>query len=132
MPDVLVEIGCEELPAWACEEARQQLPSLLGRWLDESRLDAAETRIHVGPRRLALLAFGLPAQRPAERREVRGPRADAPEAARAGFARKHGVSADSLEERGGTPWGVVGGSAAPPQPPLPPPRPGGDGGPPVS
>jgi glycyl-tRNA synthetase beta chain len=113
MPDVLVEIGCEELPAWACEEARQQLPSLLGRWLDESRLDAAETRIHVGPRRLALLAFGLPAQRPAERREVRGPRADAPEAARAGFARKHGVSADSLEERDGTLWAVVEGSATP-------------------
>ena len=42
---------------------------------------AAERRVHVAPRRLAAIAPGLPAERPAERSEVRGPRADAPEQA---------------------------------------------------
>jgi glycyl-tRNA synthetase beta chain len=113
MPDLLVEIGCEELPAWACDEASAQLPSLVERGISAAGLAPDETRVHVGPRRLALIVLGLPAQRPAERREVRGPRADAPEAARAGFARKHGVSADALEERDGTLWAMLEGSATP-------------------
>ena len=29
MPDLLVEIGCEELPAAACRQAEAQLPGLL-------------------------------------------------------------------------------------------------------
>jgi glycyl-tRNA synthetase beta chain len=113
MPDLLIEIGCEELPAWACDEALAQLPGLQAKGLSTAGLEAEETRIHVGPRRLVLLAFGLPAQRAAERREVRGPRADAPEAARAGFARKHGLSPEALEDRDGTLWAVVEGSATP-------------------
>jgi glycyl-tRNA synthetase beta chain len=113
VPDLLVEIGCEELPASACREARGQLPALLDEALAAAGLAAGRTETHVAPRRLAALAFALPDERPAERREVRGPRADAPEAARAGFARKHGVAPDALAERDGVLWAVVEGSPVP-------------------
>jgi glycyl-tRNA synthetase beta chain len=113
MPDLLIEIGCEELPASACRAALDQLPGLLGGALSAAGLAAVETRVHAAPRRLAALAFGLPAERPAERREVRGPRADAPEQARAGFARKHGLVPADLEDRDGVLWAVSEGAPAP-------------------
>ena len=113
MPDLLIEIGCEELPASACREAESQLPALFSGALDAAGLPAGKTRVLVSPRRLGLLAFGLPAERAAEPREVRGPRADAPEAARAGFARKHGVDSSRLVERDGVLWVIGEGAATP-------------------
>src|SRR3954462_10576694 len=113
MADLLVEIGCEELPAAACAEAEAQLPGLVQRGLSGAGLDAAKARVLVGPRRLTVLLFGLPGERPAERREVRGPRADAPARAREGFARKPGLAPDALEERDGALWAVVEGAATP-------------------
>src|SRR4051812_12683562 len=105
MPDLLIEIGCEELPAAACREAERQLPQLLVRSLSEAGLDSRDTRIHVGPRRLVAIA-SVPPQRDAVATEQRGPRADASEAARAGFARKHGLAVDELEQREGFVWAV--------------------------
>ena len=113
MPDLLVEIGCEELPAAACRQAEEQLPGLLETGLERAGIAAAECRIHVAPRRLAALAFGLPAERPAERSEVRGPREDAPEQALAGFARKHGLDAAARERREGFVWAVSEGAPTP-------------------
>jgi tetrameric-type glycyl-tRNA synthetase beta subunit len=113
VPDLLVEIGCEELPAAACRQAEAQLPGLLGAGLERAGLAAAERRVHVAPRRLAVLAFGLPAERPAERSEVRGPRVDAPEQALAGFARKHRLDPAALERREGFVWAVSEGAPTP-------------------
>src|SRR6476620_7164069 len=98
MPDLLIEIGCEELPAAACREAERQLPELLTRSLSRARLESRDSRIHVGPRRLVAIA-SVPPQRDAVATRQRGPRADAPEAARAGFARKHGLAGDEREQR---------------------------------
>jgi glycyl-tRNA synthetase beta chain len=113
VPDLLVEIGCEELPAAACRQAEAQLPGLLEEALARARIASGERRVHVAPRRLAAIARGLPAERAAERSEVRGPRADAPEQALAGFARKHGVSPGGLEHREGFVWAVSEGSPTP-------------------
>src|SRR4051794_13271849 len=112
MPDLLIEIGCEERPAAACREAERQLPQLLVRSLSEAGLDSRDTRIHVGPRRLVAIA-SVPPQRDAVATEQRGPRADASEAARAGFARKHGLAVDELEQRDGFVWAISDGRAAP-------------------
>jgi glycyl-tRNA synthetase beta chain len=112
MPDLLIEIGCEELPAAACREAERQLPELLTRSLSEAGLESRDSRTHVGPRRLAAIA-SVPPQRDAVATQQRGPRADAPEAARAGFARKHGLAVDELEQREGFVWAVSDGRAAP-------------------
>jgi len=113
LPDLLVEIGCEELPAAACRQAEAQLPGLLEEALAKAGIGSGERRVHVAPRRLAAIALGLPAERAAERSEVRGPRAGAPEQALAGFARKHGVEPARLEYREGFVWAISEGSATP-------------------
>jgi glycyl-tRNA synthetase beta chain len=113
VPDLLVEIGCEELPAAACRQAEAQLPRLLEAELASAGIAAAEHRVHVAPRRLAALAFGLPDERPAERREARGPREDAPEQALAGFGRKHGLEPVQLDRRDGFVWAVSEGAPTP-------------------
>ncbi|MDX6534567.1 MAG: glycyl-tRNA synthetase beta chain [Gaiellales bacterium] len=112
MPELLIEIGCEELPAVACREAESQLSELVERSLAGVGLPPRVSRFHVAPRRIAVISQ-VPAERVAERTEQRGPRADAPEAARAGFARKHGLEPSQLEEREGFLWAVSEGSATP-------------------
>jgi glycyl-tRNA synthetase beta chain len=94
MPDLLLEIGCEELPAWACREAEEELPRLAA-----EHLGGGAARALVGPRRLALLVEGLPETTAPE--WVKGPPAGAPEQARAGFAGRHGLGPADLEERDG-------------------------------
>jgi len=100
MPDLLVEIGCEELPAAACREARAQLPGVLAGALERARLTAAETAVHVAPRRLAVIARGLPDAAAGERLHRRGPRLDAAEQARAGFTRSAPPFARVVEREG--------------------------------
>lgn len=94
MATLLLEIGCEELPAWACREAEAQLPGLA-----REHLGKEPTRVLVGPRRLALVVEGLAERTPAE--WVKGPPVGAPEQARRGFARRHGLDPEDLEERDG-------------------------------
>jgi glycyl-tRNA synthetase beta chain len=94
MPSLLLEIGCEELPASACREAAAQLPQLA-----ERELGLAPTELYVGPRRLALFFEDVPAQTPDE--WVKGPPVELREKAAAGFAKKQGVAVDELVERDG-------------------------------
>ena len=94
MPSLLLEIGCEELPAAACREAAEQLPALA-----EREVGATPDRIFVGPRRLALRFADLP-ERTADE-WIKGPPVALREKAAAGFAKKHGVDVDDLVERDG-------------------------------
>jgi glycyl-tRNA synthetase beta chain len=94
MPTLLLEIGCEELPAFACREAEVQLPAL-----SERELGAAPARVFVGPRRLALLLENVAEQTPDE--WIKGPPEALAEKAAAGFAKKHGVRTDELVVRDG-------------------------------
>ena len=91
MPSLLLEIGCEELPASACEEAEAQLRSELAKLGDGS--------VFVGPRRLALLVTDLPEREPDE--WVKGPPEHLREKAAEGFAKKQGVTVGDLEVRDG-------------------------------
>lgn len=106
MPDVLIEIGCEELPASACREAIAQVPDLMSAALASQQLPEAAIEVMVGPRRIAVIARDLPSARPARVREVRGPAeqaafddAGAPTKAAIGFARGQGVDVAALELR---------------------------------
>jgi glycyl-tRNA synthetase beta chain len=94
MASLLLEIGCEELPAGACREAEVQLPALAKR-----ELGAEPDSLFVGPRRLALRFDDLPEQTPDE--WVKGPPVELREKAAAGFAKKHGVKVEELVERDG-------------------------------
>ena len=55
MATLLIEIGCEELPAAACREAERQLPELARR-----ALGVEASKVLVTPRRLAVLAEDVP------------------------------------------------------------------------
>ena len=91
---LLFEIGCEELPAAAVYEAEAQLPGLC-----ERHLGRAPDRVLVGPRRLAVLVSGL--QEHTGDQWIKGPPVELRERAAAGFAKRHGVSIEDLEERDG-------------------------------
>jgi tetrameric-type glycyl-tRNA synthetase beta subunit len=113
MADLLVEIGCEELPAAHCRIAEDALSGLLAAELERAGIAAQGVLVHVAPRRLAAIAHGVPAGRKARRQEMRGPRLDAPDQARQGFARKHGLDPAALEERDGFVWAVSEEAAVP-------------------
>jgi hypothetical protein len=94
MATLLVEIGCEELPAGACREALTQLPAAA-----EQALGVAPTQVLITPRRLAVLVDDVPARTPD--RWVKGPPVNMAEKAAAGFAKRHGVAVEELQERDG-------------------------------
>jgi glycyl-tRNA synthetase beta chain len=94
MATLLIEVGCEELPASACREAERQLPELARRVLG-----IEPSRVLVTPRRLAVVAEDVPEQTADQ--WVKGPPVAMRDKAAAGFAKRHGVAVDDLEERDG-------------------------------
>ncbi|TQF77840.1 glycine--tRNA ligase subunit beta [Elioraea sp. Yellowstone] len=98
MPELLLELLSEEIPARMQERAAEDLGRLVAAAL--APLSPQDVRVFHGPRRLALVAQ-VAAGTPETRSTERGPRAGAPEAALAGFLRKHGASRDAVREEGG-------------------------------
>ncbi|WP_194745037.1 glycine--tRNA ligase subunit beta [Thermaurantiacus tibetensis] len=99
MADFLLELLTEEIPARMQPEAAVQLGERFRTLLDKAGLQAEAVETYVTPRRLALLARGLPPASAPVVEERRGPRADAPDAAIAGFLKSTGLARDQLEER---------------------------------
>ncbi|NIJ31710.1 glycine--tRNA ligase subunit beta [Sphingomonas oligoaromativorans] len=99
MTDFLLELLCEEIPARMQEKASADLVRLLEAELAKAGLKAKDIEGFVTPRRLALIARGLPEATEAVSEELKGPRADAPEQALAGFLGKTGLTRDQLVER---------------------------------
>lgn len=99
MADFLLELFSEEIPARMQPKAAEDLKRLFGEALAEAGLAAEEVDTFATPRRLALIARGLPAATPDSSEERRGPRADAPAPAIDGFLKSTGLTRDQLEER---------------------------------
>ncbi len=99
MPDFLLELLSEEIPARMQPAAAAQLRAKLEALLADAGLPAGRVEAHATPRRLAAMAWGVPAASAASREERRGPRADAPDQAVAGFLKSTGLSRDQLEIR---------------------------------
>lgn len=99
MPDFLLELLTEEIPARMQPAAAEQLRQRFAALLAEAGLAAEGIEAHATPRRLALVAQGLPTASAPVTEERRGPRADAPAAAIAGFLKSTGLARDQLEER---------------------------------
>ena len=97
MPELLLELFSEEIPARMQARAADDLARLLGDALAALRPEGMQT--FYGPRRVALVATIQPAL-PASSTVERGPRASAPEAALAGFLRKHGATRDQTAQEG--------------------------------
>jgi glycyl-tRNA synthetase beta chain len=107
MPDFLLELLSEEIPARMQGKAQQDLARLFSDQLSAAGLAAERIETYATPRRLALIARGLPAETAAVREETKGPRASAPPQALEGFLRKTGLTRDQLEERDGILFAIV-------------------------
>ncbi len=99
MTDFLLELLCEEIPARMQIKASEDLARLFAEKLAEAGLKPDSIQSFVTPRRLALIARGLPLQTEAVNEELKGPRADAPPQALAGFLGKTGLTREQLVER---------------------------------
>ena len=86
MPDLLIELFSEEIPARMQARAADDLRRLMTDGLVEAGLTYAHATAFATPRRLALAVEGLTAESPNLREERKGPREGAPEKAVEGFA----------------------------------------------
>lgn len=98
MPELLFELGCEELPATFVKRAYQQLGSEIANGLKEAGLSFESLQTFGTPRRLVVSILGIPAQQSDATKEVRGPaaknaldQAGQPTGALIGFCKGQGV-----------------------------------------
>ena len=96
MPDLLLELLSEEIPARMQRKAAGDLRSLVTNALVDAGLTYEGAAHYWTPRRLTLDIRGLSARSPDLREERKGPRTDAPEKAIQGFLR--GADLDTIEQ----------------------------------
>ncbi len=99
MPELLLELFSEEIPARMQGRAAAELRALLARSLNEAELAFEDAAGHATPRRLCLVVSGLAARQPDVEVERRGPRVGASEKAVEGFLGGLGTDEYALEER---------------------------------
>src|ERR1700674_5882388 len=103
MPDFLLEIGCEEIPARMIDAASQELRERVGALLNRERLSGSEVTHFDTPRRLAVMAAGIAASQADVTEQVNGPSVSVaykdgqPTPAAHAFAKKAGVDVAQLE-----------------------------------
>lgn len=106
MAEFLLELFSEEIPARMQARAAEDLKRLFGAALDGAGLTADRLESFVTPRRLTLVADGLPLAQPDVTEERKGPKVDAPQQAIDGFLKATGLTLDQCEQRE-TPKGPV-------------------------
>ncbi len=92
MPDLLLELRSEEIPARMQRKAAGDLRKLVTDALVDAGLTYEGVREYWTPRRLTLDIRGLNARSADQREEIKGPSTKAPEQAIAGFLRKAGLT----------------------------------------
>jgi len=103
MPDFLLEIGCEEIPARMIRAASEELRDRVGAVLSRERLSGGEVTHFDTPRRLAVLAAGIAASQADITEQISGPSVNVaykdgqPTPAAHAFAKKAGVDVAQLE-----------------------------------
>ncbi len=91
MPDLLLELFSEEIPARMQARAAEDLRKLVTDRLVDAGLVYEGAKAFVTPRRLALAVQGVPVRQPDVREEKKGPRVGAPDNAIAGFLKAAGL-----------------------------------------
>jgi glycyl-tRNA synthetase beta chain len=91
MPDLLLELFSEEIPARMQARAAEDLRKAVTDRLVDAGLVYDGAKTFVTPRRLALAVQGVPVRQPDRREEKKGPRVGAPEPAIAGFLKAAGL-----------------------------------------
>ena len=100
--DFLLELLSEEIPARMQAKARNDLARMFAEQLSAAGLTHDGITTYSTPRRLALIARGLPLATEAVSEELKGPKTSAPPQALEGFLRKTGLTQEQLEDRDGT------------------------------
>src|SRR5580704_2529394 len=104
MPDFLLEIGCEEIPARMIKAASEELRERVVALLNRERLSGGEVTHFDTPRRLAVMAAGIAASQADIVEQVDGPSVNVaykdgqPTPAAHAFAKKAGVDVSQLEK----------------------------------
>ena len=108
MPNFLLEIACEEIPASYIAPAAEFLRKGFQDALTENGAAPETLTVTATPRRFAVFAADLPEALPKREKEVTGPKWDAafdadgkPTKAAVGFSRKHGASPEDLKPADG-------------------------------
>ncbi|MCY1647332.1 glycine--tRNA ligase subunit beta [Caulobacter sp. SL161] len=101
MPQLLLELFSEEIPARMQAQAAKDLERMAREHLAAAGFLPEALKTFAGPRRLTLVAEGLPLAQADRKEELKGPRVGAPPQAMEGFLRKAGLSQDQLVERDG-------------------------------
>src|SRR5215207_10220141 len=96
MGELLLELLSEEIPARMQRRAIEDLLALIRDKLASAEIPAGSMRGYVTPRRLTVIADGLPERQPDRSEERRGPRLGAPQQAIEGFLRAAGLA--SIEQ----------------------------------
>jgi glycyl-tRNA synthetase beta chain len=91
MPELLLELFSEEIPARMQGRAAEDLKRLVLDGLKAQGLGAEEAKAFATPRRLTLIVGDVPARSPDIAEERKGPRVNAPEQAIAGFVKSAGL-----------------------------------------
>jgi glycyl-tRNA synthetase beta chain len=92
MPDLLLELFSEEIPARMQGRAADDLKKLVTDRLVEAGLVYEGSKAFATPRRLALVVQGIPARQPDLKEEKKGPRVGAPQGAIQGFLKAAGLA----------------------------------------
>src|SRR5215471_2185152 len=104
MPDFLLEIGCEEIPARMIDAASQELRERVSALLTRERLSAGEVTTFETPRRLAVMAAGVAPAQADVVEQLTGPSINVaykdgqPTPAAHAFAKKAGVDVSALDK----------------------------------
>ena len=112
MPELLLELGCEELPASFVQKAFTDLAEAVASRLREAAVPFEPGHAPIGtPRRLIVHFLDLPAKQPDQQKEARGPAlaaafdaSGAPTKALEGFCRGQGVEVGSVRKEGDYVW----------------------------
>ncbi|WP_375395401.1 glycine--tRNA ligase subunit beta [uncultured Sphingomonas sp.] len=107
MTDFLLELRSEEIPARMQAKGREDLAKLFASELGKAEIVVGNVTTYATPRRLALIARGLPDQTQAVSEETKGPKTSAPPQALQGFLRKAGLTREQLVERDGVLFAVT-------------------------
>jgi glycyl-tRNA synthetase beta chain len=99
MPELLIELFSEEIPARMQARAGEEFCASF-RTAAGALLAGGEARAFWGPRRITLHVTGLAGEVPGQSTLERGPRLSAPEAAMAGFLKRHGAAREALVAEG--------------------------------
>lgn len=111
MPDMLFELGCEELPATFVEKSQAQLAGLIAKGLGEANLSHGPVQTYATPRRLIVSISDIPSKQLDQSKDIRGPGLKgaygpdgAPTPALQGFCKSQGVDLADVRTEGDYVW----------------------------